>query len=177
MAKIKNTRTPFGIDFGVGDVIIPRQEKMTLPVQLEGFELPVVNTYSLESTISEKLDAMLSFMEFSSRMKDYYDICYLADNFEFDGQKLYEAVKNTFINRGRVYDITAFAEIVSFTGNESMNTKWRGFIKKSKLPPILFNDVIETINIFLKDIYRFVIEDKKFLGFWNPLEKCWINAE
>lgn len=27
VAKIKNTRTPFSIDFGVGDVIVPKQEK------------------------------------------------------------------------------------------------------------------------------------------------------
>ena len=27
IARIKNTKTPFGIDFGVGDVIVPYQEK------------------------------------------------------------------------------------------------------------------------------------------------------
>ena len=26
IARIKNTRTPFGIDFGVGDVIVPKQK-------------------------------------------------------------------------------------------------------------------------------------------------------
>ena len=29
-AKIKNTRTPFGIDFGVGDVIVPKQDTNTV---------------------------------------------------------------------------------------------------------------------------------------------------
>lgn len=38
VAKIKNTKTPFGIDFGVGDVIVPRQEKRKIPTQLDGFE-------------------------------------------------------------------------------------------------------------------------------------------
>ncbi len=27
MARIKNTKTPFSIDFGVGDIIVPKQEK------------------------------------------------------------------------------------------------------------------------------------------------------
>lgn len=27
VAKIKNTKTPFDIDFGVGDVIVPKQKK------------------------------------------------------------------------------------------------------------------------------------------------------
>ena len=43
-AKIKNTRTPFSIDFGVGDVIVPKQEKRRIPTQLEGFDAPVINT-------------------------------------------------------------------------------------------------------------------------------------
>lgn len=70
MAKIKNTKTPINIDFGVGDVIIPRQEKRAIPTQLAEFEKPVVNTYSLETTIAEKIDAILDLMEYSSRMKE-----------------------------------------------------------------------------------------------------------
>lgn len=69
----------------MGDVIVPNQEKRRIPTQLEDFEAPMVNTYSLETTIAEKIDAILSLMEFSSRMKDYYDIYYLANKFDFDG--------------------------------------------------------------------------------------------
>ena len=93
VATIKNTRTPFSIDFGVGDVIVPRQEKRRIPTQLDNFEAPVVNTYSLETTIAEKIDAILFLMEFSSRMKDYYDIYYLANKFDFDGATLTEALR------------------------------------------------------------------------------------
>ena len=59
IARIKNTRTPFSIDFGVGDVIVPKQEKRRIPTQLPEFESPMVNTYSVETTIAEKLDAIL----------------------------------------------------------------------------------------------------------------------
>ena len=54
VARIKNTKTPFSIDFGVGDVIVPNQEKRRIPTQLEDFVAPTVNTYSLETTIAEK---------------------------------------------------------------------------------------------------------------------------
>ena len=57
LARIKNTRTPINIDFDVGDVIVPRQEKRTIPTQLPGFQAPTINTYSLETTVAEKLDA------------------------------------------------------------------------------------------------------------------------
>ena len=53
---------------------------MCIRDRLSDFTAPVVNTYSLETTIAEKIDAILSLMEFSSRMKDYYlsliHICY-----------------------------------------------------------------------------------------------------
>lgn len=93
VARIKNTKTPFSIDFGVGDVIVPKQEKRKIPTQLSNFDAPTVNTYSLETTIAEKIDAILSLMEFSSRMKDYYDIYYLANKVDFDGatQKKWKA--------------------------------------------------------------------------------------
>jgi predicted nucleotidyltransferase component of viral defense system len=60
-------------------VIVPRQKKRKIPTQLSGFKAPTVSTYSLETTVAEKLDAILSLMEFSSRMKDYYDLYYLAN--------------------------------------------------------------------------------------------------
>ena len=105
VARIKNTRTPFSIDFGVGDVIVPKQEKRKIPTQLDNFPAPTVNTYSLETTIAEKIDAILSLMEFSSRMKDYYDIYYLANRFDFDGATLTKALKKTFENRGHVFTV------------------------------------------------------------------------
>ena len=49
---------PFSIDFGVDDVIVPKQEKRKIPTQLDGFTEPAVNTYSLETTIAEKIDAI-----------------------------------------------------------------------------------------------------------------------
>ena len=52
VARIKNTKTPFSIDFGVGDVIVPNQEKRRIPTQLDDFVAPTVNTYSLETTIA-----------------------------------------------------------------------------------------------------------------------------
>ena len=97
VARIKNTRTPFSIDFGIGDVIVPKQEKRTIPTQLDDFIAPTVNTYSIETTVAEKIDAILSLMEFSSRMKDYYDIYYVANHFDFNGKVLTEALVQTVL--------------------------------------------------------------------------------
>ena len=123
-AKIKNTKTPFSIDFGVGDVIVPKQEKRSIPTQLKEFSEPVIYTYSIETTIAEKIDAVLSLMEFSSRMKDYYDIYYLAIKFDFDGSVLLEAMKKTFSNRGRNFTLEQFEQIMTFDSDDGMKKKW-----------------------------------------------------
>jgi predicted nucleotidyltransferase component of viral defense system len=80
----KNTKTPFDIDMGVGDIVVPKPELILLPTQLDDFKRPKIMTYSLESIIAEKVDAIISRMELSSRMKDYYDIFYIANTFNFE---------------------------------------------------------------------------------------------
>lgn len=151
VAKIKNTKTPINIDFGVGDVIVPKQEKRAIPTQLDDFDSPTINTYSLETTIAEKLDAILDLMEFSSRMKDYYDIYYLATHFEFDSNTLAEAMRKTFANRNHHFTIEQFNQVVAFGENESMQKKWQAFAEKTQIREINFRNILAMINdIFYK---------------------------
>ncbi len=152
VAKIKNTKTPINIDFGVGDVIVPKQEKRSIPTQLDDFESPIINTYSLEATIAEKLDAILDLMEFSSRMKDYYDIYYLATHFEFDSNTLAEAMRKTFANRNHHFTMEQFNQVIAFGENESMQKKWQAFAKKTGLKTDDFKMVLTTLNNCLRKI-------------------------
>lgn len=149
VARIKNTKTPFGIDFGVGDVIVPKQEKRQIPTQLDDFSAPTINTYSLETTIAEKIDAILSLMEFSSRMKDYYDIYYLANKFDFDGATLTEALRKTFKNRGHAFTVEQFEQVMAFDGEEAMQKKWKAFCRKIDTKTDNYGTVLKTISDFL----------------------------
>ena len=99
IGKINKVRVPFNIDIGVGDVIVPKPEKRVIQTQLDGYDTPEILTYSLESTIAEKFDAIIQRFELTGRMKDFYDIYYLAQTFDFDGQKLTCAMKETLRNR------------------------------------------------------------------------------
>lgn len=145
VAKIKNTKTPINIDFGVGDVIVPKQEKRSIPTQLDDFDSPTINTYSLETTIAEKLDAILDLMEFSSRMKDYYDIYYLATHFEFDSDTLAEAMRKTFANRNHHFTMEQFNQVIAFGEDESMQKKWQAFAKKINITSD-FRTILNVIN-------------------------------
>mgnify|MGYP003194650745 FL=1 len=174
VARIKNTRTPFSIDFGVGDVIVPKQEKRKIPTQLDDFAAPVVNTYSLETTIAEKIDAILSLMEFSSRMKDYYDIYYLANKFDFDGKVLTEALKKTFENRGHAFTVEQFEQVMNFADDSAMQKKWKAFCRKIDTQTDDFNTVLKIIEAFLTEPFTAAVRDKEFTGKWSVSKNEWI---
>ena len=174
VARIKNTRTPFSIDFGVGDVIVPKQEKRQIPTQLPEFESPTVNTYSVETTVAEKLDAILSLMEFSSRMKDYYDIYYLANKFDFDGKVLTEALKKTFENRGHSFTIEQFEQVMNFDNDEEMQKKWKAFVRKIDIKTDDFSTVLKTIKTFLTEPFTAAVRDKEFTEKWSAADAGWM---
>ena len=173
VAHIKNTRTPFSIDFGVGDVIVPKQEKRKIPTQLNDFSSPMINTYSLETTIAEKIDAILSLMEFSSRMKDYYDIYYLANKFDFDGKILVDALKRTFANREHNFTVEQFEQVMSFDADDLMQRKWKAFIKKIDAKTDDFSKVINTIDDFLRFPIETALNGTNFLMQWKASSNIW----
>lgn len=174
VARIKNTRTPFSIDFGVGDVIVPKQEKRQIPTQLPDFESPTVNTYSVETTVAEKLDAILSLMEFSSRMKDYYDIYYIANKFDFDGGVLTEALKKTFSNREHSFSPGQFEQVMSFADDSAMQKKWKAFIRKINTKTDDYSTVLKTIQNFLEQPFMAAVENKTFTECWSAANSEWI---
>lgn len=169
VARIKNTRTPFSIDFGVGDVIVPKHEKRKIPTQLDDFPSPTVNTYSLETTIAEKIDAILSLMEFSSRMKDYYDIYYLANRFDYDGATLTKALKKTFKNRGHAFTVGQFEQVIEFVNDEAMQKKWNAFCRKIDTDTEDYGIVLRKINNFLAKPFMAAVTD-------NDLTEHWISS-
>lgn len=174
VARIKNTRTPFSIDFGVGDVIVPKQKKRKIPTQLSDFTAPVVNTYSLETTIAEKIDAILSLMEFSSRMKDYYNIYYLANKFDFDGEVLTEALKKTFENRGHAFTIEQFEQVMRFADDSAMQKKWKAFCHKIDTQTDDFNTVLKIIEMFLTKPFTVAVKSEEFTEKWSAADGEWI---
>lgn len=175
VARIKNTKTPFSIDCGVGDVIVPNQEKRKIPTQLEGFTAPTVNTYSLETTIAEKIDAILSLMEFSSRMKDYYDIYYLANKFDFDGAILTEALRKTFENRGHIFTLEQFEQVMAFDSDDTMQKKWKVFVCKIDAKTDDYSTVLRTIKTFLAKPFIAAIEGKEFVEQWSAADGEWMQ--
>lgn len=173
VARIKNIRTPLNIDFSVGDMIVPKQEKRKIPTQLEDFTVPMINTYSLETTVAEKIDAILNLMEFSSRMKDYYDIYYLANKFDFDGALLAEAMKKTFANRNHSFTVEQFEQVMAFDGDEAMRKKWKAFCRKTDIKTDDYSTVLKAIRSLLSEPFAAAVEGRNYVKRWSGSENRW----
>ena len=148
---LDSARVNMQIDIGFGDIVFPGPEESDLPAMLD-LPAPRLLCYSRESAIAEKFEAMVKLRELNSRMKDFYDIWLLSRQFDFEGEKLAEAIRLTFNHRGT----TLSDEIVAFTEEfiEAKESQWKAFIKKLKqdhVPPS-FADIVATVNAFLGPI-------------------------
>ncbi|MCI6339123.1 MAG: nucleotidyl transferase AbiEii/AbiGii toxin family protein [Prevotella sp.] len=171
--RIKNVRVPFNVDIGVGDVIVPRAERRNIRTQLADFEKPEILTYSLESTIAEKFDAILQRFELTGRMKDFYDIYYLSHTFDFDGLKLQTAIQETLQNRGTAYEKDSFDRVLALADDSDMQTKWRYFLKTLGNPEIEFSKVIMGITAFLQPVWYSFLAENEYQRQWNSKENKW----
>lgn len=176
VAQIKNVRVPFNIDIGVGDVVVPMPEHRKINTQLPDFEPPIIKTYSLESTIAEKFDAILQRFELTSRMKDFYDIYYLSRTFDFDGAKLQSAIFETLKRRGTPYDRDSFKRVVSLADDEDMQKRWKYFLKTIKDDTLEFPFVIAEIQTFLEPVFDAIVNENEWQKQWK-VDLNWIQNE
>jgi hypothetical protein len=86
------------VDIAFGDVVTPPPAEVAFPTVLD-FPAPVLKAYPKESVVAEKLQAMVALGIANSRMKDFFDLWFLAGNFGFEGTLLQEAIAKTFERR------------------------------------------------------------------------------
>lgn len=175
LGRINNVRIPFSIDVGIDDIIVPNPVKRQIQTRLPDFKTPRVYTYSLESTIAEKFDAIMQRMSGTSRMKDFYDIYYLSSIFNFDGALLRKAVDKTLKHRGRELNPTVFDEIRGFDSNSFLNTQWRAF-EPAQNEGLGFSEAVRRLEIFLKPVYESILEGNSWNAGWICADKIWSTS-
>ena len=125
------------------------------------------------SNIDEKLDAILQRFDLTGRMKCFYDIYYLSRTFDFDGLKLQTAIQETLQNRGTAYEKDSFDRVLALSDDESMQTKWRYFLRTLGNPEISFTVVIAGLREFLQPVWESILSEKELLGNWQSSSTHW----
>ncbi len=145
---------------------------MTFPTLLE-MEPAEIYAYSIETVISEKLEAIVSLGYVNSRYKDFYDIYILCKQFNFNGDDLSKAIESTFEHRKTQLD-----EIVAFD-NEFIEDRirvlrWNSFVKKKRaMEQVEFKDVIELIKLFLSPVIASIGNNESYKMVWNANKLSW----
>lgn len=97
-ARCGKARLSLQIDVGIADAVWPAPESCRYPTLLDS-PSPEVLAYPREAVVAEKLEAIVVLGDRNSRIKDFFDLHYLASHFTFDRITLTEAVRRTFARR------------------------------------------------------------------------------
>lgn len=150
--KLDNIKDKFHIDIATGDPIYPGPKYYNYQTLINNKEYEVL-TYSIETILAEKIETILSKLEKSSRMKDYYDI-YMIYKFEFERinkNNLKIAIEKTF--KKRDFNQNPIKNIEIIKSSEILKMKWKSYTLKNKYAKnIDFNETIKCLEQFIKII-------------------------
>jgi len=170
LANLANARVPLQIDVGFGDAIDPDPMKISYPTILD-FPAPEVRAYRKEAVIAEKLEALVSIGQATSRLKDFFDIWRFSSIFAFDGQLLWQAVRSTFDRRRTPIPEGVPAALgEEFSRNTDRVKQWERlatrFAAEETIPSL--TDVCEEILKFVIPIISSIRDGRIFSGSWPP---------
>ncbi|MES2537334.1 MAG: nucleotidyl transferase AbiEii/AbiGii toxin family protein [Pseudomonadota bacterium] len=147
VAKLDGARIALQIDIGFGDAVTPGPESVNYPVLLSDLPAPSLRAYPKYTVVAEKFQAVCVLGMTNSRMKDYFDLWVLLRDDDLDLAQLRHAIEVTLARRqSPTLTGVPIGLTDDFAADAGKQTQWRAFLKKNKLEPIAFNDVIRTLR-------------------------------
>ncbi len=168
-AHLATARIRIQVDIGFGDAVHPPPAVVVYPTLLD-HPAPEVAAYHPATVVAEKLEAIVALGMANSRMKDFFDLLWMADHMKFDGDQLVTAVRSTFLRRQRALpEGPPIALTAEFAEDRSKQVKWRAFIRKSRLIEQEggLPEVVACLNAFLGPLLETATGDES-PGHWSP---------
>jgi len=157
------------VDVGFGDAITPAAEEATFPTLLEGFRAPRLKTYPRETVIAEKLEGLVSWGMATTRLKDVYDLSYLAQTFDFKGLVLAAAIKATFDRRKTAIPSAAPVALTeAFSHDADKQKQWRAFGTRTGL-----DDLEDDLPTAIGRLRRFLVPPLTAIRDDEPFSREW----
>lgn len=130
-AQLDSARIKVQVDVGVGDAVVPPPTVGHYPT-LVGLPAPKISMYPREAVVAEKFHTIVFRGLGNSRMKDYYDLWFLAGHFEFEGVTLAQAVRTTFERRSTALPTKPPPGLAEeFWGDRSRQASWGAFLRRT----------------------------------------------
>ena len=154
IAQLANIKQNIQIDIGFGDVITPAPQTLHYPILLEDFEVPIIQAYTIETVIAEKLQAIIILAQLNSRMKDFYDIYSLLKSEKINFEVVKEAITQTFNNRNTPVNFDSIVFKEEFYTDANRLKMWNSFLTKIKAEEIPFEIVVKRIEKLVLEINK-----------------------
>jgi hypothetical protein len=130
-ARLDSARIKVQVDIGVGDAVFPAATLGQYPTILD-MPAPTVAMYPRETVIAEKFHAITVLALGNSRLKDFYDLWFLAQHFGYEGRALARAVKTTFDRRSTAIPTTPpLALTEEFWSDGTREAGWDAFLRRT----------------------------------------------
>ena len=167
---------PLGLDIqdNYNRLIEPTTRMM--PPIFEGDEPFYIYVPSFEEYLAEKLCIILESKRadvLNTRVKDFYDIYYWSQVFDFEGKVLQEAISETLQHRGTPYEKDSMEQIRAFDQNEFLQKLWNNYNPGSGLEKPDFSSVLIQIDRFISPVYEALLREDEFFGMWSSKENVW----
>lgn len=150
-AHLHTAKLPLRIDIGFSDKIFPKPANVDYPALLD-FPSPELQGYTPETMIAEKLDAMVKLGLANSRMKDFYDIWTIVNQFQIKSENIAPIIREVFQNRKTVVREIPKAFSEAFYNTPKTLERWDAFLKGIRHDPIPLEKVIFEIRDFFLPI-------------------------
>jgi predicted nucleotidyltransferase component of viral defense system len=168
--KLGSARKKVQIDVGFGDIIVEGPIKAKFPVLID-MPVPVIKAYSKISALAEKLEAIAHRGMTTSRLKDFFDILYLATHSDFEMKALKNAIAKTFSKRDTKRSNIGLIFEKDFKESKEKQSQWEAFLRRNRIDlQIRFAEGVEQIGPFVKPLYDQSIEGNLS---WNKEEWTW----
>jgi len=170
LGELAGARIPIQADISFGDAVTPEPEWVKYPTLL-GSPVPLLRACPRETVVAEKYQALVSLGMANTRMKDFYDLWFIARRFGFDGTTLSKAINNTFARRVTpLPEQTPSGLSPEFYGDDQKNRQWNAFLRKGMLltttPTV--EEVCRLLELFLVPPTTALNNDRAFLERWQP---------
>ena len=153
--RVNNTKVNLEIDISTGDKVTPKELKFKYPLIFEDRSI-LINSYNIETILSEKIETVLKRGKYNSRMKDYYDIYFFLTKLKNDINIsiLKEAINNTFTKRKSFKYLKDYETIIkSIMDSDRIKSLWNSYSKKNNYAKnIEINQIMLILNDFIKEL-------------------------
>jgi predicted nucleotidyltransferase component of viral defense system len=169
-ALLEKARIPIQVDIGFGNPPFPAPRRVTWPGLLD-FPNAKLKVYPPEASIAEKLEAMVRFGIANSRMKDFYDIWWMASHFSFRSVVLRKSIAAVF--RDRQMNIPRRLPLAlqeEFYRDSMKDAQWNAFLHRVRINdiPPSFPELGRFLRSFLVPIMEAISSDDSGKFKWKP---------